>query len=225
MAIVAAMPSQTSDGEVRVLSMQVPYNKPPDTYSEELREKLVALMKILYFAYVFPKETLNSANVHVKFLKDLVSFAVADDSLFSQSLVALGTGFDKGTLLSEGTESSVSKRSQYLSFWVVGLMMCHGGSKIPGILQDLVTKHLAVHKSSQQVIDLLCRIRIAGSRERTRLSDIDTVNKKLMRGWDLNGSRYVVPFLTYDNLAFRIQGAKAGYDQYVMVIVMFITIM
>jgi hypothetical protein len=83
--------------------MQVPFNKPPDTYSEELKEKLVALMKILYFAYVFPKETLNSANVCVKLLKGLESFAVADDSLFSQSLVALGTGFDKGTLLSEGT--------------------------------------------------------------------------------------------------------------------------
>jgi hypothetical protein len=73
MVIVAAMSSQTSDGEVWVLSMQVPYNKPCDAYSEELKEKLVALMKILYFAYVFPKETLNSANVHVKFLKDLES--------------------------------------------------------------------------------------------------------------------------------------------------------
>jgi hypothetical protein len=148
MAIAAAMPSQTSNGEVRVLSMQVPYNKPPDTYSEELKEKLVALMKILYFVNVFPKETLNSANVHVKFLKDLESFAVANDSLFSQSLVAPAQGESSDKVFCCFVAGSTEERSSSSSswFWVLVTSLSRSRrNRCPDILPMDTTEEWAKH--------------------------------------------------------------------------------
>ena len=101
--------------------------------------------------------------------------------------------------------------------------MRRGISTKPGILQDILQKHLSTYQAPQAVSDLLTRYRIAASRERTRLRDIEAVNRKIEDGWKIDRMRYGLVFIIYDNLGFRILGARAGYDQYTMILVFFIT--
>jgi hypothetical protein len=98
-------------------------------------------------------------------------------------------------------------------------MMRRGKSLKPGLLQDLIQHHLTVYSVPQAVKDNLCKFRIAASRERMRLKDIAKVNEKITAGWDFKGKQHLVLYIMYDNLGFRVLGARVGYEQYTMVLV------
>jgi hypothetical protein len=206
----------------RSLSIQVPLTKSSDEYSDATRKKLINFAKILYHVYVFP---LASAPSKLNFasMEDLDGHAFSDSCFLVETLVGIGTGKGINEILPLGSVSNAYQRSSFLSFWTAAEMMRRGISTKPGILQDILQKHLSTYQAPQAVLDLLTRYRIAASRQRTRLKDIEAVNRKIEEGWKIDRMRYGLVFIIYDNLGFRILGARAGYDQYTMILVFFIS--
>jgi hypothetical protein len=212
--------------QIRTMNVTVPFKNPADSYDSATKQKLVYLMTLLYHVYIHPEEKsfdfqkLNLASIH-----DLDGPVLNDDSMFAHSIVALGCGKFKKDLLPNGENSNAFQKSQFFSYWVAVEMMRRGRSLRPGLFQDLIQQHLRVWQAPRAVSNVLCKFRIAASRERTRLQDINEVNTRILTGWDLAEKRYWLPFITYDNLGFRILGARAGYDQYVMILVGFISVL
>jgi hypothetical protein len=102
-------------------------------------------------------------------------------------------------------------------------MIRPGQTSKPGILQDMLAQHLVACGAADDVNNVLSKFRICASRERMRLRDIEKVNTKLLKRWDLKDTKYWLAFVTYDNLGWRILGARAGYAQYVFILVQFIS--
>jgi hypothetical protein len=210
--------------ELRVLSILVPYKEPIDAYTQATKEKLVHFMKLLYHVFIFPDPSNGSLQpVEMESVDDLEDFALLDESMFTETMVAFVTGLSKKDMLPEVDRSNPYKRSAYFAFWVACEMIRRGRNTSPGILQDAIQRHLSIWQTPKAVTDMLCKFRIASSRERTRLQDINAVRQKILKGWDLKGKKYWVVFISYDNLGFRILGARAGYAQYVMIVVQFIS--
>jgi hypothetical protein len=62
----------------------------------------------------------------------------------------------------------------------------------------------------------LCRFCISSSRIKVHLKDIDSVNAKIVAGWKMKDKKWSIILIAYDNLGFQMLGAKAGYNQYIM---------
>lgn len=206
------------------MAITVPFLDPCDSYTEDIKRKLVFLMCLQYHIYVHPEESVNFKALNLTSIHDMDNLALSDNSLVTLALVALGTGREKACILPQGQLSNPFQKSQYFTFWVAAEMMRRGRSNVPGLLQDMIQKFLTIWQTASEIKDVLCKFRIASSRERTRLQDIELVNNKILSGWDLADKRYWLPMVTYDNLGFRILGARAGYDQYVMILVHFTSV-
>ena len=210
-------------GNVRTLVTPVPFEEPCDKYPDDVKGKLVHAMTLLYHVFFYPADADGNERRVLQSIYDIEDFVVNDQSLLTQAIIGLATGLTIGKLLPNGAQSNTYQRSSYIAFWVAIEMMRRGKAERPGILQDLMQHHLTVHAVHQDVKNVLCKFRIAASRNRARLKDIDNVNQQILTGWDLNEKRHWVLFVMYDNLGFRIRGARAGYDQYTMVLVSFIS--
>jgi hypothetical protein len=147
----------------------------------------------------------------------LFKFALSDRSLVTRAIIALGSGHTVEKILPCNEESNVYSQSAFLAFWCATEMMRRATSQRPGVLQDFIAHQLTVWKTPLLVVDLLCRFRISSSSRKIRLQDIATVNSKIVAGWKMKDKKYSVLLVVYDNLGFRILGAKAGYDQYTMI--------
>ena len=225
LVINAAFAETKEDGSLkneRSLSIQVPLTKTSDDYSLETRKKLINFAKLLYHVYVFPLASVPS-KLNFASMEDLDVHAFSDCCFLVETLIGIGTGKGISDILPLGSESNAYQRSSFLSFWTAAEMMRRGISTKPGILQDILQKHLSTYQAPQALSVLLTRYRIAASRERTRLKDIEAVNQKIEEGWKIDRMRYGLAFIIYDNLGFLILGARAGYYQYTMILVFFIT--
>jgi hypothetical protein len=167
MVLNVAFAETKEDGSLkneRSLSVQVPLTKTSDEYSNDTRKKLINFSKLLYHVYVFP---LASAPSKLNFAskEDLDRHAFLDCCFLVETLIGIGTGKGINDILPLGPESNAYQRSSFLAFWTAAEMMRHGISRKPGILQDILQKHLSTYQAPQAVSDLLTRYRIAASRE------------------------------------------------------------
>jgi hypothetical protein len=135
--------------------------------------------------YVFP---LASAPSKLNFAskEDLDRHAFLDCCFLVETLIGIGTGKGINDILPLGPESNAYQRSSFLAFWTAAEMMRRGISRKPGILQDLLQKHLSTYQTPQAVSDLLIRYHIAASRKQTHLKDIESI-KRLKRVGKLTG--------------------------------------
>ena len=172
---------------------------------------------------MIPLESMAS-KLSVASMEDLDDHVLSDCCFFIQSLIALVTGKGINDILPCGSESNPYQRSSFLAFCTASEMIRCGISRKPGILQDLLQKHLSTYQTPQAVADLLTRYRIAALRKKNRLKTLRrSINRLKMAGKLTGAMRYGLVFIIYDNLRFCILGAKAGYDQYTMILVFFIT--
>jgi hypothetical protein len=118
-----------------------------------------------------------------------------------ETLIGIGTGKRISNILPLGSESNAYQRSSFLAYWTATEMIRHGISMKPGILQDILQKHLSTYQAQQEVSDSLTRYHIAASREQTpHLNDIEVVNQKIEEGWKIYRMSYGLVFIIYDNL-------------------------
>ena len=206
----------------RSLSIQVALTKTNDEDSNATRKKLINFAKLLYHVYVFP--------LGILLIKaDLrINGRPWQACIFGFLLFAWDARWYWNRKRHQWYSSAwiwVKCISQELiSFILDGRrMMRRGISTKPGILQDIPQKHLSTYQAPLAVSDLLTRYCIAASQECTRLKDIQAVNWKIEEGWKIDRMRYGLVFIIFDSLGFRILGARAGYDQYTMILVFFIT--
>jgi hypothetical protein len=206
---------------IRTMSIQVPFRQQTEGLPEAVKRKLVSLMLLLHHVF-FGKSNREQGEDDpqtndLSSAAQLFKFVLSDRSLLTRAIVALGSGHPVEKVLPSGEESNVYQRSTFLAFWAVTEMMRRATSKRSGVLQDFIAHQLSVWQAPHSVIDLLCRFRISSSTRKIRLNDIDAVNSKIVAGWKMQEKKWSVLLLAYDNLGFRILGARAGYDQYTMI--------
>lgn len=211
--------------QLKSISAIVPTDTHCDEYDEILQKKLLAIARLLYHVFVYPPSQFNDMcqQISVDTITKFERFALSDYSFLVNVFVALFTGKSLHHMLPKGELSNPYQRSNYLAIYVGIELMRRSTSMTPGILQNVIQKHLSVHNVPVAVKASLCRLRICSSREKVRLEDIQEVKKQLVKGWDLAGKQYWMIFVMYDNLGFRIKGARAGYDQYINIIVHFVS--
>jgi hypothetical protein len=135
--------------KLRVFSISVPYKEPIDAYTQATKEKLVHFMKLLYHVIIFPDPTTNGSMQAVETMEsitDLEDFALLDDSIFTESMLAFVTGVSKREFLPQGGQAHPYKKSSYFAFWLACEMIRRGPSGRylnPGILQDAIQRHLS----------------------------------------------------------------------------------
>jgi len=201
--------------QFRYMSVHVPNHSSPEDYPLETKTKLIDFMRFLFNVFTQGDENEDIQKMNLFSARDLEIAALQDQSFLFKAVVALASGHTREHFKLE--TKNIYKVRSYLSLWVATEMMRRALQRQPGILQELVADLLSTSRASDVLKDTLCKLRISASRERTRLSEICKVNERLLQGWNLKGKRHWIVFITYDNLGFRILGAKAGYDQYVFI--------
>jgi hypothetical protein len=132
--------------QLRVLSISVPCKEPTDAYAQATKEKLVHFMKLLYHIFIFPDPSNGGPKTLVMdSLADLEDFALLDNLIFTESMVAFVTGLSMRDVLPRGERSNPYKKSSYLAFWVACEMIRRGRNASPGILQDALQRHLSIY--------------------------------------------------------------------------------
>jgi hypothetical protein len=209
-----------SEVATRTMSIEVPFKEHPERLTKTTKTKLVSFMLLLHhvlFAQDKKGEDDAQNNNDLSSTAQLFKFALSDRSLVNRAIIALGSGHTVEKILPCNEESNVYSQSAFLAFWSATEMMRRATSQRPGVLQDFIAHQLTSYRTPLLVVDLLCRFRISSSSRKIRLKDIATVNSKIVAGWKMKDKKYSVLLLAYDNLGFRILGAKAGYDQYTMI--------
>ena len=214
-----------SNKELRTVSVEVPYNDHCEEYNDELQNKLLAISKVLYHIIVYPMELYNTyrQSIQIDTISKFEEFALSDRSFYVRFLIRMWTGMSETAMLPLGVKSNVNQRSNYLAIYTGVEQLMRSITVYPGVLQSVVQRLLNNQNVSKTVSSALCKLRISASRETVRLENIDKVNEQLTKGWDLVGKKFWLTFVMFDNLGFRILGAKAGYDQYIVVAVVFIS--
>lgn len=191
MQLALAWPENIFSSDVtsktRSMSILIPFVKSADDCDSKTKRALVHFMTMLYFTYFHPEPVDSVQKLQVTNMTDIEKPILGDDSFVTSSLIAFGTGKLKEETLPHGINSNVFQKNQHHTFWVASEIIRRGRSGKPGFLQDLIQKQLTVFQAPKKIKELLCKFRIAASRERIRLADIDDVNKKLLHGWDLTG--------------------------------------
>ena len=135
----------------------VPSTKSSDEYSNATRMKLINFAKPLYHVYIFP---LASAPSKLNFasMEDLDGHAFSDSCFLVETLVGIGTGKGINDILPLGSGSNAYQRSSFLSFWTAAEMMRRGISTKPGILQDILQKHLSTSSGTTSCIGFIDKV-------------------------------------------------------------------
>ena len=207
-----------SIGDIKSLIILVDVTRPCQSYSDVVQDQLVGFMAMLNHVFFVPADTEGNQHLVLETPTDIETFVLNDRSLLTRAVAALASGNTIEELLPKGLSSNTYHKSNFLAIWVAIEMMRRATQTRPGILQDFIQHHLTLHLVPQDVKNLLTKFRIAASRNRMRLRDIEKVNAKITAGWDLDGKRHWMCYMLYDNLGFRKRGARAGYDQYTMVL-------
>ena len=207
-----------SIGDIKSLITLVDVTEPCGSYTDVVQDQLVAFMVMLNQVFFVPISTEGNDRLVLETPNDIENFVLNDRSLLTRAVIAFASGNTIDELLPKGLASNPYHKSNFLAFWVAIEMMRRGTRIRPGVLQDFIQHHLTLHQVPQDVKNLLTKFRIAASRNRMRLQDIDKVNAKITTGWDLEEKRHWMCYMLYDNLGFRKRGARAGYDQYTMLL-------
>jgi hypothetical protein len=191
----------------------------PNRLSEVVKGKLVFLMLLLHHVF-FVQGTKGEDYArcdNITSAAAVFKLAMSDESFLTRAIVALGSGQTVEKILPDKGDSNIYHKSSFLAFWAATELMRRATSKRPGILQDFLANQLSIWRAPRSIVDLLCRLRISSSNQKIRLKEIDKVNSKIVQGWNMNEKKWSILMVAYDNLGFRILGAKCGYDQYTMI--------
>jgi hypothetical protein len=213
------------DNATKTASVNVPYRVHCEDYEDHVKTSLLVISRSLFFVLLNNMEVYNNTRqrICIDTISKFEEFARSDPSFIVNFFIQMWTGLDKKVLLSDDFKKNTFQRSNFLALYTGVEQMMRSRTKNPGVLQSIVQRLLNVEQATTAVTSALCKLRISSSRERMRLEDIDKVKEQLIKGWSLTGKKYDLAFVMYDNLGFKVLGARAGYDQYIVIAVQFIS--
>jgi hypothetical protein len=99
-------------------------------------------------------------------------FALSNQHFLLKVFAGIFTGKPWGNLPPQGDNSNAYQRANYIAMYTGLDLMLRALSLKPGVLQNVIQKHLAAYDAPDAVRTSLCRLRIAASKETIRLRDI-----------------------------------------------------
>ena len=223
--ILITSSGMTPENKTFTTSVNVPFNQHCEDYIDDVKNGLLAISKSLFHVLFTNMDGYCNARqrLYVDTVAGFEKFAKDDPSYIVEFFIHMWTGFDKKFMLSNNYKQNSYRQSNFLAIYTGVEQMMRLGTSYPGVLQSVIQRLLSVEQASTVITSTLCKLRISSSRERMRLEDITNVKNQLIKGWDMSGRKYGLIFVMYDNLGFKIRGASAGYDQYIVIAVLFIS--
>ena len=86
-----------------------------------------------------------------------------------------------------------------------------------GVLKNYVGNQLMVNCAPQAVYRVLNQIGVSTANETVRIDGIQDCKNRILKGYPLEGKKYDLFLILFDNLGFRVRGGKnnkIGYEQY-----------
>ena len=85
------------------------------------------------------------------------------------------------------------------------------------MLKDFVSQQLMANCASHALYRVLNQIGVSSSNETVRVDAINDSKNKILAGYPLEGKKYDLFLILFDNLGSRVRGGKnlkVGYEQY-----------
>ena len=224
--------NKEGNGSLQVLSSQLGANNIDSMISEKNKKILVSIFQLLHPILV----SSSKQEFHRKYndfsyptvLNDrLFDIASLDTTCLFQCIYALSTGKLPPFSASETSElESTIKKKVIVQVFAIAEMI--RSQSIPvkkkddekgekGFLREYVGKQLLVNCAPQALYRILNQIGISTSNETVRIEGINDCKNKILKGYSLEGKKYDLFLLLFDNLGFRVRGGKnkkIGYDEY-----------
>jgi len=139
-----------------------------------------------------------------------------DNSLLRRVMHGVGCG---ETLSTGNARYAASKREQDLCKNRVGwtaadLVRTASKPNVPGMMASVTGEYLKNMGAGNKLIQYFKRHALSSCKEAIRLKEVDDVNAKITKGWDMKKKAWDLMFVVYDNIGFKVRGASTGYDQY-----------
>lgn len=215
---------KSEKGKTIALAVNAPIGLNCEEYDNELQNRILAIARAMYHILFSNLKLYYSArhSIQIDTIEEFQRFALQDPSFIVNFFIQLWTGLDREKLLLD-CDTNCYQKANYIALYTGVEQMLRSRTMYPGVMQSAIQRMLKVNQANKQIVQNLCKLRIGTSRERARLEDIKKISGKLLKGWNLKGRKYGLIFVMYDNLGFRIRGAQAGYDQYIVIAVVFIS--
>ena len=84
-------------------------------------------------------------------------------------------------------------------------------------MKEFISQQLMVNCAPHALYRVLNQIGVSNSNETVRVDAINDSKNKILAGYPLEGKKYDLFLILFDNLGFRIRGGKTlkvGYEQY-----------
>ena len=195
---VESIDETTKDNIAKIFQYLHPLLIPPS--KEEYKEK-----------YDFLPPQSNSGN-------QLFQAASLDNTCLFKCIYSLSTGNPPPSqAVVQAIESTHRKTFHVQIFAIVEMIRNKCILKARSVLKDFVGQQLMMNCAPQALYRILNQVGIANSNETVRLDNIKDCEKKILSGYNLDGKKYDLFLILFDNLGFRVRGGKTnriGYEQY-----------
>lgn len=199
--------------------------------SKKSKEIMVAIFQLLH-----PILVTSSKQEFCRKYNDFSSFddeeerlfqvAKLDDTCLYQCMFALATGKlpPSASEISE-LKSTIKKKICIQVFAIAEMIRSQSASLKKeegkkgekGFLREYIGKQLLVNCAPQALYRILNQIGISTSNETVRIEAINDCKNKILTGYSVEGKKYDMFLILFDNLGFRVRGGKnnkIGYEQY-----------
>ena len=201
------------------------------TTNETDKKKITTIFQLLHSILVSSSKKEFHRNYNESFFCDngneqLFSMSILDTTCLFQCMYALSTG-KVPPIPSKVIElKSTEKKKIHIQVFTIAEMIrnqCILSKKKDnwrgerGVLKHFLGKQLMVNCAPQALYRILCQIGVSTTNETVRVDAIQDCKKKILKGYPLDGKKYDMFLLLFDNLGFRVRGGKdnkIGYEQY-----------
>ena len=219
----------TTDGErnaaakLHTFSLPLSTNNLDATVTIDEKEKLITLFQLLHPVLVLSSKKAfdhryNSLSSHIGSGSMLFDAAGADDTCLFQCMYSLSTGKYPPSLSEIETMESTQRKNLLVQiFCIAELVRSQCVWKGRSILKNFVGQQLMVNCAPQALYRILNQLGVSNSNETVRIDAIKDSKKKILAGYPLDGKKYDLFLILFDNLGFRVRGGKnlkVGFEQY-----------
>ena len=207
---------------LHAISFTIPTENIDTTISNENKKKLATFFQLLQPVLVLSSKKLfqnqhdqSSASESGNILFDA---ATSDNTCLFQCLYSLSTGRVPPSIPEIIKSKSTQQKKVFVQiFGIVELVRSQCIWKGRSVLKNFVSQQLMVNCASHALYRVLNQIGVSNSNETVRVDAINDSKKKILAGYPLEGKKYDLFLILFDNLGFRIRGGKTlkvGYEQY-----------
>ena len=216
---------------LQAISLEIDSENIESTIDDKNKKKLVTIFQLLHLILV----PTSRKEFHRKYIESfsctnenerLFQIASLDSTSLFQCVYALSTGKIPPSESEVVEYESTQKKNKLTQIFAATEMIrshctpVQSGKKKEserGVLKNYIGKQLMVNCAPQALYRVLGQIGVSTTNETVRVDAIKDCKNKILEGYSLDGKKYNLFLILFDNLGFRVRGGKnnkVGYEQY-----------